>query len=189
MNSTPEATDPPAPAPKPKKQISAQRRIISWIFIAILLVIVLFEWRAKSSQANTVDNLEEAMTQAGDVGEITFVDFQTIKEGNPSEDIDESGAILRKHHYRWNGIFKTYDLRILVNDEDMVITYDTLADGEAVGGINRISKKRMEALIQKERNGSGEKPAETDSAETKPEEAKPTETEPAQPKPEETKNN
>tara|TARA_R110002095_G_scaffold33315_3_gene32085 strand:+ start:1444 stop:1998 length:555 start_codon:yes stop_codon:yes gene_type:complete len=184
MNSTPEATDPPAPASKPKKQISAQRRIISWIFIVILMVIVLLEWRAKSSQANTVDNLEAAMTQAGDIGEITFVEFQTIKEGSPSEDVDESGAILRKHHYRWNGIFKTYDLRILVNDEDMVITYDTLADGEAVGGINRISKKRMEALIQKEKNGSGEKPAETE-----PEEAKPAETEPVQPKPEETKKN
>ncbi|MFH1304123.1 MAG: hypothetical protein ABIK07_23960 [Planctomycetota bacterium] len=182
MNSPSEATDPPAPAPKPKKHISAQRRIITWIFIAILLVIVLFEWRAKTSQANTVKNLEAAMEQAGDVGEISFVDFQTIKEGSPSEDIDESGAILRKHHYRWNGVFKTYDLRILVNDDEMVITFDTLADGEPVGGINRISKKKMEALIQKEKNESGVKPVKAEPAETEPAEKKPVEAEPAETK-------
>ena len=48
MNSSSEAADAPEPAPKPKKQISAKRRIITWIFIAILLAVVLFEWRAKT---------------------------------------------------------------------------------------------------------------------------------------------
>lgn len=151
MNSTPEAAETPEPAPKPKKQVSARRRIISWIFIAILLVIVLFEWRAKSSQANTVNSMEAAMAQAGDVAEFPFAELQNFKQGSPSEEIDESGAILRQHHYRWNGIFKTYDLRVLVDEHQMVVSFDTLPEGDTVGGIRRILKKNLQALKDKQK--------------------------------------
>lgn len=168
MNSTPDAAETPESAPKPQKKVSAQRRIISWVFIAILLVIVLFEWRAKSSQANTVQSMEAAMAQAGDVAEFPFTEFQNFKQGSPSEEIDESGAILRQHHYRWNGIFKTYDLRLLVDEHEMVVTFDTLPEGDTVGGIRRIMKKNVEALKEKQmklmQNSSGDaKPADTES--------------------------
>lgn len=168
MNSTSEAAETPESAPKPKKKVSAQRRIVSWVFIAILLVIVLFEWRAKSSQANTVNSMEAAMTQAGDVAEFPFAEFQGFKQGSPSEEIDESGAILRHHHYRWNGIFKTYDLRLLVDEHEMVVSFDTLPEGDTVGGIRRIMKKNVEALKDKQKalmeQSSGDaKPVEAES--------------------------
>ncbi|WP_339732311.1 hypothetical protein [uncultured Gimesia sp.] len=168
MNSTPEAAATPEPAPKPKKQVSAQRRVISWVFIAILLVIVLLEWRAKSSQANTVKSMEAAMAKAGDSAEFPFTEFQNFKQGSPSEDVDETGAILRKHHYRWNGIFKTYDLRVLVDEHEMVVTFDTLPEGDTVGGIRRILKKNMETLKKKQKDlieqSSGDaKPGEAES--------------------------
>ena len=168
MNSTPEAAEAPEPAPKPKKKVSAQRRIVSWIFIGVLLAIVLFEWRAKSSQANTMKRMEAAMAEAGEVAEFPFAEFQEFKQGNPSEEIDESGAILRQHHYRWNGIFKTYDLRVLVDEHEMVVSFDTLKEGDTVGGIRRVLKKNLEALKDKQKQlieqSSGDaKPADTES--------------------------
>ncbi|QDV53414.1 hypothetical protein [Gimesia fumaroli] len=167
MNSPPEPAETPEPAPKPKKKVSAQRRIVSWIFIAILLGIVLFEWRAKSSQANTVQSMETAMAEAGDRAEFPFTELQEFKQGNPSEEVDESGAILRKHHYRWNGIFKTYDLRVLVDEHDMVVSFDTLKEGDTVGGIRRILKKNLQALKDKqmklmEQSSGNAKPAVTE---------------------------
>ncbi|MDF1742293.1 MAG: hypothetical protein P1V19_01270 [Gimesia sp.] len=152
MNSTPEATEPaetPEPASKPKKQISAQRRIISWVFIAILLGVVVLEWKAKSSQASTVKGLEAALEQVGDVGEIPFQQFQTIKVGNTSEEIDESGVLLKIFHYRWNGVFKTYNLRLLVDEGDMVIAFDERAGGKYVSNLRALSRENIEAHIQK----------------------------------------
>ncbi|MCA9007613.1 MAG: hypothetical protein KDA70_20235, partial [Planctomycetaceae bacterium] len=119
MSSTPESTETSEPASKPKKQISTQRRVISWVFIAILLGVVLLEWRAKSSQAKTFENLGAAVDNTGEAGEFPFSQFEKTIQGNPSVEIDESGAILRLYHYKWNGIFKTYHLRLLVNDEDL----------------------------------------------------------------------
>jgi len=159
MNSTPEAAETSEPTPNPKKQISAQRRIVSWVFIAILLGVVLLEWKAKSSQANTVKGLEAALETAGDVGEIPLQQFQTIKVGNTSEEIDESGVILKLYHYRWNGIFKTYNVRLLVDEGDMVIAFDEQAEGDTVGGIKRISKKNMQALVKQNKKGAPEEPA------------------------------
>jgi hypothetical protein len=125
-----------------------------------LLGIVFSEWQAKSSRANTVQGLESAMDQVGDVGEIPFKQFQAIKEGNASEEIDESGAILKLYHNRWNGVFKTYDLRLLVNEENMVIAFDEKAEGKAVGGISPISKKNLQALVKQNKKGTPEKPVE-----------------------------
>lgn len=167
MNSTSEAADAPEPVQKPKKQISAQRRIITWIFIAILLGVVLLEWRAKTSQATTFENLNSAMEEAGNVGEISFEEFQTIKQGSPSEELDDSGALLRLFHYRWNGPFKVYHLRLLVNDEDQVIAYDTSGEGEEVGGIVRLSKKKMAEFVKQQRNEIQGQPDEKKSAEKK----------------------
>ena len=151
MNSTPDATETPESAPSPKKKVSTQRRIVSWIFIALLLGVVLLEWRAKSSQANTVASMEAAQASSGHVQEFPFEEFQKFKQGNPSEEINEEGAIYRQHHYRWNGIFKTYDLRVLVDEKDMVVTFDTLAEGDTVGGIRRIMKKNIDALKAKQK--------------------------------------
>lgn len=165
MNSPSEAADTPEPVPKAKKQISAKRRIISWAFIAVLLVVVLIEWRAKSSQAATFKNMQSAMAEAGDVGEIPFTQLDSIKQGTPSEEIDESGALLRLHHFRWNGLFKIYHLRLLVDKEDKVIAFDGLAEGEPVGGIYRISKERMENFLEKEKEANGGSSVETESVE------------------------
>lgn len=165
MNSTSEAADAPEPAQKPKKQISAQRRIITWIFIAILLGVVLLEWRAKTSQATTFENLNSAMEEAGNVGEISFEQFQTIKQGSPSEELDDSGALLRLFHYRWNGPFKVYHLRLLVNDEEQVIAYDTSGEGEEVGGIVRLSKKKLAEFVKQQQNENQAQPGEKDSGE------------------------
>ncbi len=167
MNTSPEADDTPEADSKPKKQVSFQRRFISWVFIAILLVIVFFEWQAKSSQANTVKGLEAALDQVGDVGEIPFTQFDTIKVGKTSEEMDDSGAINKLYHYRWNGIFKTYNLRLLVNDEDMIFAYDQQPEGEEVAGIKRISKKNLEALVNQNKKGASKDPVEEKQADTK----------------------
>lgn len=153
MSSTPDAADKPeATPPAPKKKVSAQRRIISWVFILILLVLVFFEWRAQSSQAKSFKGLNAALEDQGSVGEVPFETFQeTILQGSPSEDVDKSGALLRLHHYRWNGIFKTYHLRLLVNNDEQVIICDTAAEGDKVAGIGRVSKERMDAFVQQQR--------------------------------------
>lgn len=162
MNTPSDAADTPESeaAPKAKKQISAKRRLISWAFIAVLLVVVLIEWRAKSSQAATFKNLEAAMENSGDVGEIPFRQLESITQGSPSEEIDESGALLRLHHYRWNGLFKVYHLRLLVDQQEKIIAFDALAEGEPVGGINRISKKNMDAFLKSQKEAVGKQPAE-----------------------------
>jgi len=148
MSSTPDSAESAKPAAKPKKQVSTQRRVISWVFIVILLGIVLLEWRAKSSQAKTFENLGTAMeAEAG--GEIPFAQFEGTIQGSPSVEIDESGLIMRLYHYKWNGIFKTYHMRLLVNDEDLVVTYDALPEGDTVNGMRRISKKSMQELVEK----------------------------------------
>ncbi|QDT93958.1 hypothetical protein [Gimesia algae] len=149
MSSTPESAETSEPASKPKKKVSTQRRLISWVFIAILLAVVLLEWRAKSSQAKTFESLGASMDAAGNAGEFPFSQFEETIQGSPATELDESGAILRLYHYKWNGIFKTYHLRVLVNDEDLVVTYDTLPEGDTVNGMARISKKSMEELVQK----------------------------------------
>ncbi|HCO23037.1 MAG: hypothetical protein CME31_26180 [Gimesia sp.] len=149
MSSTPESAETSEPASKSKKKVSTQRRVISWVFIAILLGVVLLEWRAKSSQAKTFESLGAAVDNAGEAGEIPFSQFEGKIQGSPDVDVDESGAIMRLYHYKWNGIFKTYHLRLLVNDEDLVVTYDTEPEGETVNGMRRISKKNLEELVQK----------------------------------------
>lgn len=151
MSSTPESAESSEPDSKPKKKVSAQRRIISWVFIAILLAVVLLEWRAKSSQAKTFESLGAAMDQAGNSGEFPFTQFEETVQGSPALEVDESGAILRLYHYKWNGIFKTYHLRLLVNDEDLVVTYDTLPEGDTINGMGRISKKNLDELVQKKK--------------------------------------
>ncbi|QDU07056.1 hypothetical protein [Gimesia aquarii] len=167
MNTPSDAADTPESeaAPKAKKQISAKRRLISWAFIAVLLIVVLIEWRAKSSQAATFKNLEAAMENSGDVGEIPFRQLESITQGSPSEEIDESGALLRLHHYRWKGLFKVYHLRLLVDKDEKVIAFDGLAGGEPVGGIPRISKERMKNFLKKEKAANGGTPVETESVE------------------------
>ncbi|WP_298868748.1 hypothetical protein [uncultured Gimesia sp.] len=167
MNSTPEAAETSEPASKPKKQISAQRRIISWVFIAILLGVVVLEWKAKSSQASTVKGLEAALETAGDVGEIPLQQFQSIKVGKNSEELDESGVILKIIHYRWKGIFKTYNLRLLVDEGDMVIAFDEQSEGKSVGGISPISKKNIQALVGQHKKGGSKEPVEEKQAEAK----------------------
>ncbi|HAW26950.1 MAG TPA: hypothetical protein DCY03_02355 [Planctomycetaceae bacterium] len=149
MSSTPESAETSEPVSKSKKKVSTQRRVISWVFIAILLGVVLLEWRAKSSQAKTFESLGAAVDNAGEAGEIPFSQFEGKIQGSPDVDVDESGAIMRLYHYKWNGIFKTYHLRLLVNDEDLVVTYDTEPEGETVNGMRRISKKNLEELVQK----------------------------------------
>jgi len=109
---------------------------------------VFFEWKAKSSQAHTVKGLEAALEQVGEVGEIPFQQFQTLKVGNSSEEIDESGAILKVFHYRWKGVFKTYNLRLLVDKGDMVIAFDERAEGNTVSNIKRLSKKNLDNFMQ-----------------------------------------
>lgn len=177
MNSTPEAAEPsesPEPASKPKKQISAKRRIISWAFIGVLLVVVLIEWRAQSSHGSTVKKLDAALEQSRPQGEVPFAEFKEIKKGNPDENIDDSGVLNRKYHYRWNGLFKVYHLRLLVDKEDNIIIYDTLAEGDKVGGIKIITKKSREELVKKHKEAAQGKPAKTESGEKKPAEEKPT---------------
>lgn len=189
MNSTPEAADSSEPASKPKKKISAQRRIISWIFIGILLVVVLVEWRAQSSHGSTVKNLDLALDASEPVGEVPFSKFESFKQGDPSVDIDKSGVLNRKHHYQWKGLFKVYHLRLLVDAKDNIIIYDTLADGDSVGGIKMISKKNHEAIIKEQREASQGKPAETEESKTEEAaEKKPEEKEAAEKKPAEKKN-
>ena len=176
MSSTPDSADSSKPAAKPKKQVSTQRRVISWVFIAILLGVVLLEWRAKSSQAKTFENLGAAMeAEAG--GEIPFAQFEESIQGSPSVEIDESGLIMRLYHYKWNGIFKTYHMRLLVNDEDLVVTYDALPEGDTVNKMRRISKKSMQDLVEKNKQELADQ-----NADQKPTTEKPTET-PATPEP------
>lgn len=149
MNSTPETAGLPGPVSKPKRQISARRRIISWVFIAFLIGIVVFEWKAKSSQANSVKGLEAAMEEVGEVGEIPLQQFQSLKVGNSSEEIDESGISLRIFHYRWIGVFKTYNLRLLVDEGEMVIAFDERAEGRYVSNLRALSRENVEAHMRK----------------------------------------
>lgn len=175
MSSTPDAAETPESQPAPKKKkISAQRRIISWILILILLAVVLLEWRAKSSQAKTFDNLNAAWDEAGNAGEVPFKEFQeTMIEGSPTEELDESGAILKLYHYRWNGIFKTYHLRMLVDDEGQVAVFDAAAEGDTVSDMPRIFRKKMTRFVE------SQKAELQQSAEQKPAAAQADETEPA----------
>ncbi|WP_417385230.1 hypothetical protein [Gimesia sp.] len=185
MSSNPESAETSEPASQSKKQISTQRRVISWVFIAILLGVVLLEWRAKSSQANTFESLGIAMDKAdsaGNGGEFPFSEFEKSIQGNPSVEIDDSGAIMRLYHYKWNGIFKTYHLRLLVNDEDLVVTYDAESEGDAVNGKVRISKKNMQELVQrKKQEAAAQKAAAEASAAAEPAKIESTEKEPAAP--------
>ena len=199
MNSTPEAADSSEPASKPKKKISAQRRIISWVFIGILLAVVLVEWRAQSSHGSTVKNLDLALDESEPVGEVPFSKFESFMQGDPSVEIDKSGVLNRKHHYQWNGLFKVYHLRLLVDAKDNIIIYDTLSEGDSIGGIRMISKKDQEAIVEEQREASQGKPAKTDaeapedaakeSAEKKPDEKEAGEKKPAAKESAETKDN
>ncbi|QDT30186.1 hypothetical protein Enr10x_55460 [Gimesia panareensis] len=168
MSSTPEAAETPESKPNsPKKKVSTQRRIISWILILILLGVVLLEWRAKTSQAKTFENLNAAMDEAGKMGEVPFKEFQeTMLQGQPAEELDDSGAILKLYHYRWNGIFKTYHLRMLVDQDDQVIVFDTAAEGNEVSGMPRISKQKVREFVEKQK---AEVKQRTQPAESKPE--------------------
>ncbi len=166
MSSTPDAPETPDSKPAPaKKKVSTQRRIISWVFILILLGVVLLEWRAKSSQAKTFDNLDAAREAAGRSGEVPFEDFKaSMIQGSPSEELDESGAILKLYHYRWGGVFKTYHLRMLVDNDGQVIVFDTAAEGSAVSGMPRISKERMDAFVKGQKEHVKQKAAESAEA-------------------------
>lgn len=168
MSSTPETAETPESKPTPpKKKVSAQRRIVSWILILILLAVVLLEWRAKTSQAKTFANLNTAMDEAGKSGEVPFKAFQeTMIQGQPVEELDDSGAILKLYHYRWNGIFKTYHLRMLVDQDDQVIVFDTAAEGNEVSGMPRISKQKVKEFVEKQK---AEVKQQSQPAESKPE--------------------
>lgn len=172
MNSTPEAAGTPEsqPTPPAKKKISAQRRIISWVFILILLGVVLLEWRAKTSQAKTFDNLNNAMEtgEAGEKpGEVPFEEFKaTMLQGSPTEELDESGAILKLYHFRWNGVFKTYHLRMLVDEEGQVVVFDAAAEGDTVSDMPRISKKRMDAFVKGQKEQLKQEQEQADAAQT-----------------------
>ena len=69
-----------------------------------------------------------------------------------------------------------------MNDEDLVVTYDTEPEGETVNGMQRISKKNMQELVQKSKQEvAAQKAAAEASAAAEPAKTETTEKEPAAP--------
>lgn len=136
-----------------EKQASLNKyRKYRWAFIGLLLFIVLVEWYAKSSFSKSFASLDAAISQLANDEELPFKQFQGMKRGFPTETVDESGMILRKIHFVWSGVFKNYHLRLLVNENDNIVTYDTESKGD-VAGVLVFSKKNIENYKQQINSG------------------------------------
>ncbi|QDT41997.1 WD domain, G-beta repeat [Gimesia alba] len=131
-----------------KKFRLKSRRVYRWSFIGLLMVIVLVEWYAQSSQSRSVVALDEAMNRLSANQELPFEKFQALQQGFPSVTVDDSGIRLRKIHYRWSGVFKNYHLRFVVDQNQNIVTYDTKSEGN-VEGITIFTQTEPDSQLKK----------------------------------------
>ncbi|QDT27611.1 WD domain, G-beta repeat [Gimesia panareensis] len=133
---------------KEKASRLKSRRIYRWSFIGLLIVIVFVEWYAQSSQRKSVAALDEAMNNLPANQELPLEKFESFQQGFPSVTVDDSGIRLRKIHYRWSGIFKSYHLRLVVDQEQKIVTYDTRDEGK-VEGITIFTQTEPDSQLKK----------------------------------------
>lgn len=110
-----------------KKPVMPPSRIAFLIFVAVSLVVIGVELRARWTYSDTVQELDQAWdaAQAKGVG-IYRADVEKLVHGSPSRVYDEQQ---RTETLRWRGVF-VYGLETRYDRGDFLATYKTLKRGK-----------------------------------------------------------
>ena len=120
--------DQEAAAERPaKKPVMPPSRIAFLIFVAVSLVVIGVELRARWAYSDTIRELDQAWdaAQAKGVG-IYRADVEKLLHGSPSRVYDEKQ---RTETFRWQGVF-AYGLETRYVAGDFLATYKTLKRGK-----------------------------------------------------------
>ncbi|WP_145451877.1 tetratricopeptide repeat protein [Gimesia panareensis] len=120
----------PEPGPSgPKKKRSPIERALVWGLIAVALLVVLIEWNARSGYSKTLAALQERIELSDQQNGAPFPldEARTMVSGFPlgKEELTDRGKRLQ---YHWFSLFRTYDLQLTTDDEDIVLGLKTEAD-------------------------------------------------------------
>lgn len=117
-----------------KQKRSPIERAIVWGLIAAALVVILIEWNARSGYSKSLAALQERIELSDQPnGEPFRLDeAKTMVTGFPlgTEELTDRGKRLQ---YHWFSLFRTYDLQLTTDDEDIILALKTDANrsGEA----------------------------------------------------------
>ena len=111
-----------------KKKRSPVERAIVWGLIAVALLVVLIEWNARAGYSKTLAALQERIELSDKQnGEAFLLDeAKTMISGFPlgKEELTNKGKRLQ---YHWFSLFRSYDIQLTTDDEDIVLALKTEA--------------------------------------------------------------
>ena len=119
--------------PKPEKKRSPAERVIVWGAIAILLVVVAIEWRAQHGYKQALAAVSDVLQASDATGDdVTLPDVEKLMAGAKAESAPSQGRF-EVLTYEWNGLFRSYMLRLQIEPEDppLVLAVDSKSDPNA----------------------------------------------------------
>lgn len=119
--SSPAAQATPSPAPSPARH--PLERAIVWGVIALGVVVIAIEGRARLAYAQSLSRIQAAL-DAAEQQELSSFHVDQLPEmiaGSPSVS-DESHRFHQMRHYQWNGLFKQYGLHVRYGMHTKLVT-------------------------------------------------------------------
>jgi hypothetical protein len=106
-----------APPPEPKKPILPPSRIAVLVFVVVGVIVIIFQWQAKSGWDSTYKAISAAIKEREDKGGLFQKDLAQYIHGSPAREEDKQ---THTEVFTWKGIVQSYSFEVQYDQNGFV---------------------------------------------------------------------